>query len=94
MKPISQQGISASDLARNLAAPKVAKSDAEGEKAKTDPTQPVVRSVAAEIASQGAPVNAERIAMIKAAIAEGRYPVDPEKIAEQMIALDLDSGRD
>ena len=43
MKPISQQGISASDLARNLAAPKVAKSDVEGEKAKADPTQPVVQ---------------------------------------------------
>lgn len=37
----------------------------------------------------GPPINAEKIAALKAAIAEGRYPVDPEKIAERMIALDL-----
>lgn len=37
----------------------------------------------------GPPVNAEKIAALRAAIAEGRYPVDPEKIAERMIALDL-----
>ncbi|QPQ55342.1 flagellar biosynthesis anti-sigma factor FlgM [Allosphingosinicella flava] len=37
----------------------------------------------------GPPVNAEKIAALKAAIAEGRYPVDPDKIAERMIALDL-----
>ncbi|WP_106639002.1 flagellar biosynthesis anti-sigma factor FlgM [Allosphingosinicella vermicomposti] len=45
-------------------------------------------SLLADLAS-GPPVNAEKIAALRAAIAEGRYPVDPEKIAERMIALDI-----
>ncbi len=46
------------------------------------------RSVAAEMAA-GAPIDSEKVAAIRAAIAEGRYPVDPDKIAASMIALDL-----
>lgn len=42
-----------------------------------------------EIASAGAPVDAEKVAAIRAAIAEGRYPVDADKITEKMLALDL-----
>lgn len=45
-------------------------------------------SLAAEMAA-GAPVDSEKVAAIRAAIAEGRYPVDPEKIAARMIELDL-----
>lgn len=44
---------------------------------------------AARMAAQGAPVDMDRIAAVKAAIASGNYPVDPERIAEKMIALDL-----
>jgi negative regulator of flagellin synthesis FlgM len=44
---------------------------------------------AARMAAQGAPVDAARIAEIKVAIANGDYPVDPEKIAEKMMDLDL-----
>lgn len=44
---------------------------------------------AADLASLGAPVDAKKVAEIRAAIAEGRYPVDPKAIAEKMIALDL-----
>lgn len=47
------------------------------------------QSPAARMAAQGAPVDAARIAEIKAAIASGDYPVDPEKIAEKMIDLDM-----
>lgn len=46
-------------------------------------------STGAGIASLGAPIDAEKIAAIRAAIAEGRYPVNPQAIAEKMIALDL-----
>ncbi len=46
-------------------------------------------SAVAELASAGAPVDAGKIAAIRAAIAEGRYPVDPEKIAARMIEIDL-----
>lgn len=44
----------------------------------------------ARMAAQGAPVDFARVAAIKEAIASGNYPVDAEKIAERMIALDLD----
>ncbi|PWG02023.1 flagellar biosynthesis anti-sigma factor FlgM [Sphingosinicella humi] len=44
---------------------------------------------AAEMAASGAPVDSEKVAAIRAAIAEGRYPVDPDKIAEKMLELDL-----
>ena len=43
----------------------------------------------AEIAAAGAPVDSEKVAAIRAAILAGQYPVDPVKIAERMIALDL-----
>lgn len=45
-------------------------------------------SLAAEMAS-GAPIDSAKVAAVRAAIAEGRYPVDPEKIAARMIELDL-----
>jgi negative regulator of flagellin synthesis FlgM len=41
------------------------------------------------MASEGAPVDMDKIAAIKAAIASGNYPVDADAIAERMIALDL-----
>lgn len=43
----------------------------------------------ARMAAEGAPVDMDRVAAIKQAIASGNYPVDAEKIAERMIALDL-----
>lgn len=46
-------------------------------------------SPAARMAAEGAPVDMDRVAAIKAAIASGNYPVDASAIAERMIALDL-----
>jgi negative regulator of flagellin synthesis FlgM len=46
-------------------------------------------SPAARMAAEGAPVDMDRVAQIKAAIASGNYPVDADAIAERMIALDL-----
>lgn len=48
-----------------------------------------VSSPAAKLAQLGAPIDAEKIAAIRTAIAEGRYPVDPKAIAAKMIDLDL-----
>ena len=45
--------------------------------------------LAAGIAAAGPPVAIDRIAVIRNAIAEGRYRIDPSLIAERMIALDL-----
>ena len=49
-------------------------------------------SPAARMAAEGAPVDMDRIAAIKAAIASGNYPVDADAIAERMLALDLPAG--
>ncbi len=58
--------------------------------------EPAVATTAASIsttagrtAAQGAPVDVARVARIKQAIASGNYPVDPDKIAEKMLDLDL-----
>jgi negative regulator of flagellin synthesis FlgM len=48
-----------------------------------------VSTPASRMAAQGAPVDTARISRIKQAIASGNYPVDPDKIAEKMLDLDL-----
>jgi negative regulator of flagellin synthesis FlgM len=46
-------------------------------------------SPVSRMAAEGAPVDLDRIAAIKSAIASGNYPVDADRIADRMIALDL-----
>lgn len=46
-------------------------------------------SPASRMAGEGAPIDMDRVAAIKAAIASGNYPVNPSAIAERMVALDL-----
>jgi negative regulator of flagellin synthesis FlgM len=61
-------------------------------KASADPARSSVAntaSPAARMAAQGAPIDNARIERVKAAIASGNYPVDPEGIAEKMLDLDL-----
>ena len=41
------------------------------------------------IVAAGPPVDAERVARIKAQIADGSYTIDPRQIAQKMIDLDL-----
>ena len=48
-----------------------------------------VATPASRMAAQGAPVDSARIERVKQAIASGKYPVDPDKIAEKMLDLDL-----
>lgn len=42
--------------------------------------------LASELAAQPAPLDTARIATLRSAIAEGRYTVDPSKIAGSMLA--------
>ncbi|MET0363138.1 MAG: flagellar biosynthesis anti-sigma factor FlgM [Sphingobium sp.] len=46
-------------------------------------------SPAARLAQDGAPIDVEKIARIKAAISSGNYPVDAVAIADRMVELDL-----
>ncbi|MGE5721208.1 MAG: flagellar biosynthesis anti-sigma factor FlgM [Sphingomonadales bacterium] len=48
-------------------------------------------SIVADLARMGPPVDADKVSAIRAAIAGGRYPVNPDRIAEAMLALDLPS---
>ncbi len=41
------------------------------------------------LAAVGPPVDVKKVAALRVAIAEGRYPVDPQKIAQSMVELDL-----
>jgi negative regulator of flagellin synthesis FlgM len=50
-----------------------------------------VGAAVADLVSAGPPVDSAKVAAIRAAILEGRYPVDPVKIAERMIDIDLPS---
>ena len=40
-------------------------------------------------AAAGPPIDVEKVRAIRTAIAEGRYPVDPDRIAKSMMDLDL-----
>ena len=50
--------------------------------------------VAADVAGDTAPVDTARVATLRAAIAEGRYAVDPQAIADRMIERDLNASGD
>jgi negative regulator of flagellin synthesis FlgM len=56
---------------------------------KSETTEGASLNPAAELAASGPPIDTEKVAAIRAAIAEGRYPIDPKAIAEKMIELDL-----
>ena len=48
-----------------------------------------VQSSIMSLVAEGPPIDEAKVAEIRAAIADGCYPVDADKIAERMIALDL-----
>ena len=47
-----------------------------------------VQSQVLDLVAEGPPIDQAKIEAIRTAIAAGRYPVDPDRIAERMIALD------
>ena len=48
-----------------------------------------VSNPVADLAASGPPVDTDKVAAIRQAIANGSYSVDPKAIADKMIALDL-----
>lgn len=89
IKPIGQVRSAAIDAAKareseqttKSSAPAVARTEAVAVEASASP--------ATRMAAQGAPIDKAHITRVKQAIASGNYPVDPDKIAEKMVDLDL-----
>ena len=48
-----------------------------------------VKSAVLELVAGGPPVDSARVEAVRAAIRGGRYPVDPDRIAQRMVDLDL-----
>lgn len=48
-----------------------------------------VRSAVLDLVSGGAPVDSAKVEAIRTAIQSGRYPIDPDRIAQRMLDLDL-----
>jgi len=48
------------------------------------------QTLAAQLASSGPPVDAERVQRIKAAVANGTFPISPATLADRLIALRYD----
>ena len=60
-----------------------------GKAAAPDPLSLSNAALAARAMAAAPPVDTAKIESIRAAIAAGTYAVDPERIAEKMLALDL-----
>jgi len=73
------------DLARSQGA-KAARPAADS--TPTSETQSVA-SPAAQLAAQGAPIDAEKVAAIRAQVTAGTYAINPRAIADRMITSDL-----
>lgn len=52
-------------------------------------SEAAVSNPASELASSGPPVDADKVARIRAAIASGAYTIDVQAIAARMVELDL-----
>lgn len=68
-------------VARSEPVAKTASAGSEAAKAQATP--------AAEMAAAGAPIDTDKVAAIRAKIADGSYKIDPKAIADAMIARDL-----
>jgi negative regulator of flagellin synthesis FlgM len=83
---VGKSGSSRIDVARGAGeGGRVAAVDGKGQRDRST----AVESAVFELVSAGAPVDAAKVASVRAAIAEGRYVIDPRGIAEKMVALDL-----
>ena len=72
------------DMVRTTGAKSGAPTSATLATEETVPTSP-----AAMLAAQGAPIDTDKVASIKAALAAGTYQINPQAIADRMIAIDL-----
>lgn len=87
----SQIGSLARLLGRSVqpAAPVSALAPAERPAAGADEVRVAATQVARDLSSS-APIDHERVAKIKQAIASGTYPIAPETVADRLLALKLE----
>jgi negative regulator of flagellin synthesis FlgM len=60
-----------------------------GAEAATQAAQVTTASTLTQTAAASAPVDAERVARIKKAIADGKFPLVPSTVADRLLALKL-----
>jgi len=91
IKPVGQPMSGAVEAAklREAVQTRAAAPAAQASQASASIVAETVATPAARMAAQGAPLDSARIERVKQAIASGKYPVDPDKIAEKMLDLDL-----
>ena len=86
VESISAKGVTANDL---RVAPVIRAPTPAPAQAVASPASPALAGIARDMAASP-PVDVDRVAQIKAAIASGTYPILPETIADRLIALKLD----
>lgn len=89
MKPIST--LASHALGRAVQGQGAEKSAAAGSVAKANATatSTAAQSGIARLVAEGAPIDQDRIAEIREALANGSYVIDTEKLAQKMIEFDL-----
>ena len=83
VEPIAKSGIGRLDPSRTLPREKVGEADRKAPR-DVDTMMP-----AARFARMGPPIDVTRVGEIRAAIAQGSYTVDADRLAAAMLALDL-----
>ena len=81
--PVGNSGVGRLDRARTLPPERVGNDDRKAVHTDGDTTP------AARFARLGPPIDVNHVAEIKAAISEGNYTVDADRLAAAMLALDL-----
>jgi flagellar biosynthesis anti-sigma factor FlgM len=69
--------------------PTTAATPASAVQAEVATTESGVSDAFAALADAGAPVDTKKVDAIKSLIQSGAYPIDPQKIAAKMVALDF-----
>ena len=89
IKSVGQMITSSADLAKMREGAKAKAASAVADGANVRSLRGGAATPAARMAAEGAPVDMDRVSALKDAIASGNYPVNPERIAERMIELDM-----
>ena len=90
VESVSPKAVTAGDL---RVAPVVRASQPAPATSAAAPAAPTLAGIARDMAASP-PVDTDRVAQIKAAIASGTYPILPETIADRLTALKLEWNPD